>query len=87
MGIDQSLIQSIYQLSISTSFGALPLPLPLSLSLDTATATPTDPASAPAIDTASLVSWCETRAALEFSRREGVRAGGKVVLDILKGRG
>jgi hypothetical protein len=34
-----------------------------------------------------LIKVLENRAALEFSRREGVRAGAKVVLDILKGRG
>jgi hypothetical protein len=33
-----------------------------------------------------LIAWCESRAGLEFSRREGVRNGSKVVLDILKAR-
>jgi hypothetical protein len=34
-----------------------------------------------------LSRWAEERAALEFSRREGVRLGSRAVLDVLKGSG
>jgi hypothetical protein len=34
-----------------------------------------------------LSRWSEERAALEFSRREGVRMGSRAVLDVLKGSG
>lgn len=68
---DNQLITSLYLLSSTTLFGALPLPLSL-------------PAEHPSV--AELTGWCESRAALEFSRREGVKGGARVVLDILKGQ-
>jgi hypothetical protein len=103
--IDNQLINSIYQLAITTSFGALPLSLstlsPSSTDTDTISgnvdvnmdATNTNPTEnnsnntpeSSGMSTAELTTWCENRAALEFSRREGVKGAGKVVLDILRG--
>nr|ODN90296.1 hypothetical protein L204_05900 [Cryptococcus depauperatus CBS 7855] len=41
--------------------------------------------TAPSIE--ELTKWAGDRAALEFSRREALRAGGRAVLDILRGSG
>lgn len=96
MSLDSQIINSLYQLSQSTSFGALPLPLPLSLSHPSSDPTnPSDPSSSSStvpsnnndgISSEDLTKWCETRAALEFSRREGMKGGSKAILDILGGQ-
>jgi hypothetical protein len=100
---DNQLINSIYQLAITTSFGALPLSLStlspsstdtdtisgnVNVNMDVANPTENNSNNTPntsGMSTAELTTWCENRAALEFSRREGVKGAGKAVLDILRG--
>ncbi|ODN87117.1 hypothetical protein L198_07119 [Cryptococcus wingfieldii CBS 7118] len=60
--------------SQSHLFGSLPI-LPKSLEKE-------NEAQAPTVQ--ELTQWAEERAALEFSRKDAMRAGGKAVLDVLK---
>ena len=66
----------------SGTFGALPVPLSLAMP-DSQAATAETAAQRPSPTVTHLADWSEQRAALEFSKREGVRGSAKSVLDIV----
>ncbi|WWD16866.1 hypothetical protein CI109_101298 [Kwoniella shandongensis] len=83
------LLISLITLSQSHHFGALPtLPSSITTSDPTPSAAISEPAnnlSPSAAPTLSeLTRWAEERASLEFTRREGLKAGSKAVLDVLR---
>jgi len=81
------LLQAVTLLSTTHLFGALPLPLSTTSTSTSSTTTNANPgsegeAALPSI--VELTTWAESRAAIEFGRREGVRGASRAVFDVLR---